>query len=250
MDAASLDEFRALAAQCVQAGDAELEQAFGERVGIPLQRFCAMDQVQQVEYLQGLQDGSVQRPNPQVHTSQFKAWFGDSKVVDAYGRPLVVYHGTTGDFTVFNTASCGAFFTSSEQIARTYGVPIPVYLSFKNPVVIDAQWSFWNELDLVSSESLDGLRKYGRIVVLDHIKSVAEKAGYDGAIVRNVVDNGGCGDQFIAFRSEQIKSAIGNSGKFDLNNPEFTDGAGRYFLNQAEQSKARHVECESPALGV
>lgn len=31
----------------------------------------------------------------------FWRWFGDSKVVDAEGRPLVVYHGTTTEFTVF-----------------------------------------------------------------------------------------------------------------------------------------------------
>ena len=31
----------------------------------------------------------------------FWRWFGDSKVVDAEGRPLVVYHGTKEDFDVF-----------------------------------------------------------------------------------------------------------------------------------------------------
>lgn len=33
-------------------------------------------------------------PNPQTETAAFKRWFGDSKVVDDAGRPLVVYHGT------------------------------------------------------------------------------------------------------------------------------------------------------------
>lgn len=32
----------------------------------------------------------------------FKAWFSGSKVVDAKGGPLVVYHGTTNDFSVFD----------------------------------------------------------------------------------------------------------------------------------------------------
>ena len=36
-------------------------------------------------------------------TPAFKAWFGDSKVVDASGRPLVVYHGTSADFEAFES---------------------------------------------------------------------------------------------------------------------------------------------------
>ena len=33
----------------------------------------------------------------QTETKQFKRWFGDSKVVDEEGDPLVVYHGTEDD---------------------------------------------------------------------------------------------------------------------------------------------------------
>lgn len=35
-------------------------------------------------------------------TPAFKAWFGNSKVVDDEGEPLNVYHGTTGNFEVFD----------------------------------------------------------------------------------------------------------------------------------------------------
>ena len=35
----------------------------------------------------------------QTETLQFKEWFGKSKVVDEEGKPLVVYHGSTADFT-------------------------------------------------------------------------------------------------------------------------------------------------------
>lgn len=45
-----------------------------------------------------------------VRTPEFKEWFGDwendpknaSKVVDENGEPLVVYHGTNSDFSIFN----------------------------------------------------------------------------------------------------------------------------------------------------
>lgn len=36
-----------------------------------------------------------------TQTPAFKQWFGDSKVVDADGRPLVVYHGTGAEFEAF-----------------------------------------------------------------------------------------------------------------------------------------------------
>jgi hypothetical protein len=35
-------------------------------------------------------------------TEEFKQWFGDSKVVDADGKPLVVYHATSDDFDSFD----------------------------------------------------------------------------------------------------------------------------------------------------
>ena len=39
---------------------------------------------------------------PATRDAQLRDWFGASKVVDAAGVPLVVYHGTTGDFTSFD----------------------------------------------------------------------------------------------------------------------------------------------------
>jgi len=43
----------------------------------------------------------------QTDTPEFKKWFGDSKVVDANGKPLVVYHGTKAVFTVFDINKIG-----------------------------------------------------------------------------------------------------------------------------------------------
>lgn len=55
----------------------------------------------------------------------FKHWFGDSKVVDENGEPLVVYHGTTHTFdnfepdrgTIGNAVGIGYYFTSSADDA-------------------------------------------------------------------------------------------------------------------------------------
>lgn len=50
-----------------------------------------------------LNQGPVDEKSP-----AFKKWFGDSKVVDRDGEPLVVYHGTTHDFSSFNVRGTNA----------------------------------------------------------------------------------------------------------------------------------------------
>ncbi len=95
-------------------------------------------------------------------TPAFKRWFARSKVVDRYGRPLRVYHGTYRDFLRFqyrdeNAADVGAagwgfnrigfwfdanpqtpsYFAGGEQAAR--GQVMPVYLSIQNPLVLKAK---------------------------------------------------------------------------------------------------------------
>ena len=87
----------------------------------------------------------------QVRTPSFKAWFGEwendaenaSKVVDANGEPMVVYHGTNVDFNAFNTEN-GAMFTTSidyaKDIARRQKITtrfgdeniVSAYLNIKN----------------------------------------------------------------------------------------------------------------------
>ena len=57
----------------------------------------------------------------------FKKWFGKSKVVDENGKPLIVYHGTTSVFDIFNSNNPstdldfpnGIYFSSSREIAET-----------------------------------------------------------------------------------------------------------------------------------
>ena len=44
---------------------------------------------------------SQEEAGTKTDTPQFKRWFGDSKVVNDNGEPLVVYHGTSADITQF-----------------------------------------------------------------------------------------------------------------------------------------------------
>ena len=68
----------------------------------------------------------------QTDTPAFRRWFGKSVVVDERGAPLVVYHGTgDGGFVEFEHSKIdkhhsGFFFTSSKEIAESYGMPKPL----------------------------------------------------------------------------------------------------------------------------
>lgn len=64
-------------------------------------------------------------------SAAFKAWFGNSKVVDAKGKPLVVYHGTNqpieqfsaerlGSATKSESSKIGFYFTDSPKVASLY----------------------------------------------------------------------------------------------------------------------------------
>lgn len=96
---------------------------------------------------------------PAVESPAFKAWFGNSAVVDESGAPLVVYHGTTGAaieafdperkgvttmlFSAVETHRQGFYFAEKEGFARGFaeqggrrgtGTVMPVYLSIQNPL--------------------------------------------------------------------------------------------------------------------
>lgn len=58
----------------------------------------------------------------QVSTPAFKAWFRDSKVVDANGEPLVVYHGTNKDIWTFKPGGGGGaiWFAADADLANLF----------------------------------------------------------------------------------------------------------------------------------
>lgn len=152
---------------------------------------------------------NVMRSNRQTETPEFKRWFGDSKVVDADGKPLVVYHATPNDISSFDTRNGSHFGTvdQSEEIHDRHdfnGVSsglntIAAYLSIKNPKRID---------DLGPNPA--AWRK---------AKELAESEGFDGLVYSNEFEGGEAQDSYVVFSPTQIKSAIGNNGEFNPENP-------------------------------
>jgi hypothetical protein len=165
-------------------------------------------------------------------TPEFKKWFGDSKVVDDAGNPLVMYTGTSKDvdFKSFKIPKNGAWFTTSPEEASMYAKEndsrdlkyeggryvevntasrvLPVYLRIENPATLSDE-------DMQSMRMASNYKK-----VQGQIFDKLRAQGYDG------VDLGG--GVFVAIKDPaQIKSAIGNDGGFDATNPDIRKSADR-----------------------
>ena len=58
----------------------------------------------------------------QTESSAFKSWFGESKIVDEHGKPLVVYHGTRHEFSRFDIdkGQVGVHFSVSPEVANAF----------------------------------------------------------------------------------------------------------------------------------
>lgn len=153
----------------------------------------------------------------------FKKWFGDSKVVDKNGDPLVVYHATDSEFNVFDRSKLGystsgntnwqpavrsaqiGFWFSDHDLAETVFTDPDktkaVYLSIQKPYRTKLD-SLWNALEHTRPET--------------YVKRLQER-GYDGLRVQ---DSEFGGVSYVAFEPTQIKSATNNSGAFDPANPD------------------------------
>ncbi|HGM6086817.1 TPA: LPD38 domain-containing protein [Pseudomonas aeruginosa] len=142
-----------------------------------------------------------------------------SKVIDGNGEPLVLYHGTGEQFTVFEqgraggstghaTAPLGIFLTSDAKVASAYaekatdGMPglanvMPLFSSIKQPY----------RMSVAESQAIETPQ------AAIALRQKLEREGYDG------IQFGDTGT-WIAFYNTQVKSATANTGTFDEINPD------------------------------
>lgn len=168
----------------------------------------------------------------QIGSPAFNAWFRSSKIVDAQGKPLMVFHGTTKEFSEFTKGSgtngqlwgAGFYLTPDAKYANSFakdftkppadestgGNVIPAYVSLQNPLT-DAQ-----ELSDIK-QSVNGDP--------EAMTAEMQARGYDGV---NVSIGGR--PIIVAFEPTQIKSAIGNNGEYSSSNPNilFQGGVEAY----------------------
>jgi len=203
---------------------------------------------------------------PPTDSPKFWQWFGGSKVVDQDGKPLVAYHGTTGRFTIFETqqaklgkrknawlGSLGSWFAAPSQWAGDYdegnaeyvaesftqdkdleyreGAQVmPVYLSIQRPMEFEG---YEELLDYIDGE-FDG----DAVAFREHASQY-----YDGILVRNSTTDGGVDrDDWVAFRPEQVKSAIGNRGTFDPADPDIRYSIPAATFTAEDETRLEAVE--------
>jgi hypothetical protein len=196
------------------------------RLGVTPQEF---DERYKLRVVKG--DGDAPLRQLRTDTPEFRAWFGDSKVVDEQGAPLVVYHGTAAEFEEFDTIGGtrsgfgkGSHFASDPQIANAYSAQwqrsslvegvgersIPVHLNIRNPFNAGHGEKYY---EFAGDRGLGG----------DHaaIREALIAEGYDG--VRYIHPSfgrtaEGPSEAWVAFHSTQIKS-VNNRGTFDPTDP-------------------------------
>lgn len=183
-----------------------------------------------------------------TESKYFKKWFGDSKVVDENGKPLVVYHGTNSEFDTFSREfegqangrpvyGGGFNFTIYKDYSKDFGnKQMACYLSIKNPLngeTYDPEkfiepvykmfygenykdymrdsgnWTGYIEGKLSSVYGLRDLMQGIRYKKGVDVIEFYKSLGYDGTQDGHI---------WVAFSPEQIKS-VNNQGTFDSNNP-------------------------------
>ena len=174
-----------------------------------------------------------------TRSKNFTKWFGNSKLVDENGKPMVLYHGTDRDFSSFDIRKFGAsdhgwygvghYLTADPEKGSIYSSyrgdvdalhgkkihpganVLPVHARLENPYI-------WPEDRPAATNLEEAIQITKRLI----------SRGYDGVIAPNHYDDGpyASHDEVVVFRPHQIKSAIGNNGEYDSKNADITKSEG------------------------
>ncbi len=122
----------------------------------------------------------------------FWKWFGDSKVVDKHGEPLVVYHAGRHNFNVFDVSRCelGCHFGTKAQAMSVHKTHIGTtikefYLSIKNPLRM-RDHTGW-DTQSIAEELMDmGIFPLsGKVFSANKVRAELLRKGYDGIVYLN-----------------------------------------------------------------
>ena len=163
-------------------------------------------------------------------TTQFRRWFGKSKVTNDDGTPKVVYHGTNKKFDIFKSEDGTYWFSESRDYAEAMAEErggdniIAAYLSIKNP--------YYAKLP-------EG--KFSDPAAEKAIIREAKAKGHDGVVIECDTENELVYDKFyVAFEPTQIKSADRNIGTFDGENPKI-----QYAIAEGTNASEAEEETET-----
>lgn len=201
--------FEAQTAEDYGAQMASTLNAMAQRSGIATDQGLLARHGLTVAREMGVPEGALmgQEGRAQTETPEFKNWFGESKVVDKNGDPLIVYHGAKAHFNEFDRSKIssysanefgkGFYFDPNSAAASLRGENVmPVYLSLKNP-------RFVTTADRGGATGWQG-ENDGLIVLHENYTNKYDPTQWAEVVVE---------------KPTQIKSATANVGTFDPNNP-------------------------------
>ena len=105
---------------------------------------------------------------------------------------------------------------------------MPVYVQARSPLMLDDRLS----IEWAREVFADGSREFPDLIsqkTIDELKS----SGYDSIIHADPYGNRGGEQEIIMFEPNKIKSAIGNRGTYDIEDPDITKAAGGAVRMQA-----------------
>jgi len=198
---------------------------------------------------------------PEAHphateTPEFKEWSGGLPLIkqgdENFGSRgvYVAYHATPHEFKEFKTGGVDSSISGNAIWASPYpdhqaashnihnragfkdGVRVmPIYVRLSRPLLIDDM----DTLNWARQTFADGSMEFPQIMPKKWADEVMRDGEYDGIVFDGEKIFGrGKDNEIIAFDPRQIKSAIGNNGKFDRNNPDITKALPIVFLGTPE----------------
>ena len=183
-------------------------------------------------------DGDIRFSRERTDKPEFRRWFGNSRIVDENGEPLVVYHQTKGDFSTFIPGGSDPKLSGPAIWAR----PDPSKMMSGHNTGTNRKGKFQpGSLDMplyvrienaLGSSDANWREVYGQFkdkgnspwTLTQEFVAELKQAGYDGIMH---FDKSGELQEIAAFDPTQVKSAIGNSGAFDPANPDITKSEDR-----------------------
>ena len=214
-----------------------------DRAGMSVSEMAARYPLRvQAQGVGGLEQGAIESP-------EFRNWFGESKVVDAGGKPLVLTHTTNSPWEVFDMDKARDSAVWGKGIYLSFDTPwkgeknsnaMKLYVKAEN--ILDVTQPLTEEarakLSAYAGREVDAVPFFTMEKRNGSVTAGAKAAGFDG-IIHN--GPGGTGKHLVVFDPTQIKSAIGNNGNYDPNDanilnqsavpPAPTSGA---VLNQSQ----------------
>lgn len=199
----------------------------------------------------------------QVRTPAFKQWFGDwehdpdnsSKILDANGEPLVVYHGTSVPVDQIRTfergkvgwLGPGIYLTPYKEYANQFsdkgeqGI-MPLFLNLRKPLTLTSTWRigrpylellqklYGEQADDIYQERYDAVTERDKNILAD-MPNDAKRRQYihrrivTGDEVNQLLAQGYDGinwddGEYSVLEPIQVKSAAKNNGNFSSSNPE------------------------------